>query len=329
VFKLDFSSLCCDPKKRHQEAFDAVALIEHAIAQQSLNSNTASATGHGQRQVTESVTNPMIQLSPRQERAVEEALCDVTWCGGRGKSWWEACLGLPRRSSARRSRINSEPGRPREVWPGGYETEAARQSRSCGIYERVADDLSAASYYERLDHPRGQLQKRSNSVGEASPEQYFYLTGKLRTWYEVYWGNIRDYWPAIADVAAAAAVPRGRSPEGRNYTTRPNLDSRSTAVNVPVNNRSHSAGSSDSGYGSYSDDQGAYPGPPKLSGGGAADRSRYHPIGGDVPSESKPCAPLETVAEVTAVGERDGDDAVDRSKDEKPGRMLRTVTFQL
>ncbi|KAI1331885.1 hypothetical protein F5Y16DRAFT_422266 [Xylariaceae sp. FL0255] len=205
VFKLDSSGLRSNPIKKDRDARDAAALINHEAAQCSSNPHitTDDAKTPSPSSSTSSFSlvklttlkpeinapapvpsEPVIQLSPRQEQIVEEALCDVNRCGSKDKGWWESQLGLSQRvkkNSDNKNLLSADgPGSRRNgsTSPNHSRSPSRPHSRSdplpppSSMDGRAAEDPDATWYYERLDRAHGGLCRRWNE-----------LTGGL------YWGR--------------------------------------------------------------------------------------------------------------------------------------------
>ncbi|KAI1639603.1 hypothetical protein F4809DRAFT_638409 [Biscogniauxia mediterranea] len=124
VFKLDSSGLRSNLVKKERDARDAAALVEYEVG----------------RRLSEA--RPPLQLSPKQEQVVEEALCDVAKCGAKEKVWWERHLGLsPAGSGLEYASL------------GGGRREDELEQRAA-IRSRLLTDSDPGTawwYYERLD----------------------------------------------------------------------------------------------------------------------------------------------------------------------------------
>ncbi|KAI0595918.1 hypothetical protein F4775DRAFT_341126 [Biscogniauxia sp. FL1348] len=121
VFKLDSSGLRSSLVKRERDARDAAALVEYAVGQRLKEAR------------------PPLELSRKQEKVVEEALCDVSKCGAKEKVWWERHLGL----------MPAESGLDYASLEGGRR-EDERAAGRCRFHSN-SDPGTSWWYYERLD----------------------------------------------------------------------------------------------------------------------------------------------------------------------------------
>ncbi|KAI0156810.1 hypothetical protein GGR57DRAFT_511155 [Xylariaceae sp. FL1272] len=170
VFKLDSSGLRSNPIKKQRDARDAAALVDHEIAQHSPNPYTTLNSKTNSKPQSYPAIDAVVQLSPRQAQVVEEALCDVTRCGHREKSWWESRLGLTQPHSPSPSRTHltvSDCNRSASHSPSRPHSRSdplPMSSLSSSMDDRVAADPGAAWYYERLDRAHVGLRQKWNSL---------------------------------------------------------------------------------------------------------------------------------------------------------------------
>ncbi|KAI1270332.1 hypothetical protein F5Y18DRAFT_421824 [Xylariaceae sp. FL1019] len=175
VFKLDSSGLRSSPIKKERDARDAAALVDHEIAQHSTDPYSTPDSNANSKPQSDHAMCAVVQLSPRQEQVVEEALCDVVRCGHREKSWWESRLGLtqlhisdsPSRSRSPLTALNGS----RSITPCANRPHSQSDPLPISGFwspssmdDRVAGDPGAAWYYERLDRAHVGLRQKWNNL---------------------------------------------------------------------------------------------------------------------------------------------------------------------
>ncbi|KAI0019371.1 hypothetical protein F4780DRAFT_452546 [Xylariomycetidae sp. FL0641] len=172
VFKLDSSGLRSNPMKKERDARDAAALLDDQLRK--LNGDhkedDAAAAAGKRKNSSNSKTSPkppttptpsnVLELNPKQQQVVEEALCDVAKCGTREKGWWSRYLGLESSSSSSgKSTDQEEEKDAAAAAPKGRQRPHA--SSDAAIYRPTTETW----FYQRLDRAHVKVKRFHSFTG--------------------------------------------------------------------------------------------------------------------------------------------------------------------